>query len=165
MIQLAIATDAPVVKTPHSQVAGLIVAGVLVLFAAAQLFTYEDFANEFMAFGMSASLAAFVAAIVPIAEVFALPFLLRMRLSLAMRIVSMALGWLVAVFWVGMAVYAVTQGLEFVPLLGATVPLIVGWWAPMTLLALVVLVVWASWGQWPLTRSADASHVTAVKKK
>ncbi|MNR47772.1 hypothetical protein D3C85_1669190 [compost metagenome] len=85
-------------------------------------------------------------------EVAALPFLLRMPLSLAMRFVSMASGWLVVVFWLAVQVYLNVNGIssDNSGLLGTVVETNVSWMTVFGLLLLGAFAAWISWGMWPL---------------
>ena len=88
-------------------------------------------------------------------EVAAVPFLLGMRLSPAMRVVSMVSGWLVLLGWF---VTLILQNLSSHVianngLLGATVSLPVGWWSVLLIFAAGVLAAWAAWGMWALRHS------------
>ena len=137
----------------------LAVAAVFVLLATAQLFSFEDFPQvieDMWLPGVSTALATVLAALIVVAEVFAVPFLLRMRLSIAMRCVSMGLGWLVGVWWLGVLIWQnVSVGaLINNGLLGSTLSLPVGWWSVALQCAVLVLIGWASWGLWPLRTGA-----------
>lgn len=144
-------------KTAIAGRVGILAAAIIVLFLVGQLFTYEKFPavlNDMWLPGVGQPQSIVLAALTVLAELFALPFLLRMRLSLAMRVVSMAMGWLVVVFWLCVLVWqnVTPSALTNAGLLGATVSLAVGWWMVLAVLALGVLAAWASWGLWPLRR-------------
>lgn len=151
-------TAAPESKTKNIKIVSIALAAVFVVLAVAQLYSYEDFPNVIASLWLPGGrpLAALVAALIVTGEVLAIPFLLGMRLSHAMRIVSMAAGWLVILAWLKIAIIinvsanAITNG----GILGATVPVIPGWWMVCLFVALGVLSAWASWGMWPLPARA-----------
>lgn len=140
-------------RTKEAKQISLMYAAVLVIFVVAQLFTYDEFIELVVGFGLPFS-EGFVRVLVPVlisAELFALPFLLRMRLSIAFRWVSMVLGWLVAASWLFITSWlAVTmQPAETIGFLGTAVDLVPGWWAVFISLALCIMALWSSWGLWP----------------
>jgi hypothetical protein len=147
-------TAAPAPKTNNIRIISIILAALFAVMAVAQLFTYETFANVLGDLWLPGGTTSshIMAALIVIYEVFALPFLLSMRLSLAMRIVSMVSGWLVVAVWLFLSVWenamAETVGNSW--LLGDTVHLPVGWWSVLWGIAVGILVGWTSWGMWPL---------------
>jgi hypothetical protein len=146
----------PKPKTANVRLVCLLLAAMLVVLAVAQLFTFEQFAEVFIAMALPGSdvLAPVYGAVIVTLEVFALPFLLAMRLSTAMRIFSMVVGWLAIAVWLFLSVWGASMG-EIAAnsgLLGATVVLPVGWWSVSFSIALGVLAAWAAWGMWPLGR-------------
>lgn len=152
------ATPASDAKTPAASRVGVALAGVLVIFATAQLFGFEKFPKiieEMVLPGVDEGRAVILAALLVACEVFAVPFLLRMRLSVAMRVFSMVAGWLVGSWWLLVVMYQnfVVSITDTVGLLGATVAIPPGIWSLFLILGLDVLVVWASWGLWPLGRT------------
>jgi hypothetical protein len=93
--------------------------------ATAQLFSYEKFPSVMSGYwllGDQATVHLFAAGIVS-SEVFALPFLLRMKVSPLMRALSMVCSGVVAITWLVVSLWAVTtvNGLTNGGLLGATV--------------------------------------------
>ncbi len=141
-------------KTVESGLAAYLFAGLLIIFAVGQLFEFDKFIELFGAFNFlgGEAVSRIAAAMIVVFEVFALPFLLGMRLSKLFRIVSMVLGWF-AVFgwlkislWINMAANSATN----FGLLGTKIQLIPGWWAVPFCVALCILAVWVSWGLWPL---------------
>jgi hypothetical protein len=147
------ALPAPRPRTENAKKISLFYAAILVVFAVAQLFTFDEFVRFFSSLNMpiSNAWAYALAPIVIVAEVFALPFLLRMKLSIAFRWFSMMLGWLVAGIWFFVSLWVVTMQPEAqtVGFLGTAVNLVPGWWAVFASLALGILATWASWGLWP----------------
>lgn len=146
-------TLAPVPKTKDVQRIAVFYAVILVVMAVAQLFTFDEFLKLVGSFGFPGGiqLAHITTAFLVVAEVFALPFLLRMPLSPAFRWLSMILGWLVALIWTLLSLWLVTHGsiVSNVGFLGTVVDLMPGWWALFISIAMGVLAGWASWGMWP----------------
>lgn len=148
---------APQPRTKNSATVALLLAGILVIMAVGQLFSFEKFIPLIESYWLPGGhgTAVVVASLLVTAEVFALPFLLRMRLSTLMRIVSMVAGWLVVAGWLKLAIWAnvAANALSNIGFFGVHVMLPVGWWAVLFTLALGVLFVWAAWGLWPLKQS------------
>ena len=154
MSVFAQSTPSPTPKTDRVKTIATFYAAVLVVFALAQLYTFNEFA-DFMAtlnVPVNETVTFLIAPLIIICEVFALPFLLRMSLSPAFRFVSMACGWLVAAAWFFIALWIMTtvQPIENVGFLGTVVDLTPGWWAVLLSFALGILAAWSSWGMWPL---------------
>lgn len=150
---LSKATEAPKPKTRNAWMASLLLAAFLVIMAVGQLFTFEDFPRTIDAMWLPGGLtfATIVAALIVTLEVLALPFLLGLRLSVAMRILSMIFGWLAIVAWLAVSIGNVLNAdVANSGLLGATVSLPVGWWSILFCMALGILAVWAAWGMWPI---------------
>jgi len=148
-------TSAPKPKTKNIRTISIAVAGVFTVLAVAQLFTFEKFPDLLGEMWFMGNMAAvrFVAALFVTLEVFALPFLLFMRLSCALRVVSMVSSWLVVAGWFLASLYGNISGGDFgSALFGATVSLIEGWWSVLFCIALGILVAWTSWGMWPIGR-------------
>lgn len=152
-------TAAPAAKSAAAAKIAIGTAAIMVMLAVAQLFTFEDFPEVVHAMalpGVNRAEATVLAALTVVAEVFAVPFLLRMMLSPAMRIVSMALGWLVGLWWLAVATLQTLQPQpsDNIGLLGATVELPAEVWSLLLVMSIGVLIVWASWGLWPIRLSA-----------
>lgn len=139
-------------KTSNVRLVSLSLAAVFVVLAVAQLFKFEDFPGVIAGFWLPGgeTVARLVAALLVTCEVLALPFLLAMRLSPAMRILSMGLGWLVIAGWLFLALWAncTTNVIGSMGIFGATLRIPVGWWAAFFFVALAVLAGWAAWGMW-----------------
>lgn len=135
----------------------IFLAGVLVVFSLAQLFTFDEFVELIPAFELpfNGAVEYLLAPLIIAAEVFAIPFLLGMTLSVAFRWLSMMLGWFEFAFWTFVSLWVVLTkpAVETMGFLGTAVPLIPGWWAVFVLLALCIAVAWTSWGLWPGRRS------------
>jgi hypothetical protein len=142
-------TPAPVLKTKNVHQISMILAGFIILMVVAQLFSFEKFPEVLANISIiDDSFASVWAAIIVVLEVAALPFLLRMVLSPLARTCSMVAGWLVTAVWVVLTIAAASLSVS--PLLGATVPLVGGWWSMYFCIGIGVLSVWASWGMWPM---------------
>lgn len=152
-------TIAPPAQTDTARQVALLYAGILVLFLVAQLFTFEEFLQLIPSFHLPVGgLLYLVAPLIVVVELFALPFLLRMSISPALRWVSMVCGWMVATVWLGVTwwVVATQPGASTVGFLGTIGDLSPGWWAVLVAVAMGILTAWASWGLWPGARSTAA---------
>lgn len=140
-------------KTADSVRAAYLYAAILAIFALGQLFTFNEFLALFTGFGVIGgdNVARLMGGIIVICEVFALPFLLGMRLNKFFRTTSMVMGWIVAAGWLKIAIWLniFQSSSTNIGFLGTKVPLIPGWWAVSFVLALCILAAWASWGLWP----------------
>lgn len=153
-------TSAPVPKTTNTIWVSLALAAIMIGLAVAQLYKYEDFPDVISGLGLPGGdvWASTYAAPIVVGEVLAVPFLLRMKLSPAMRIVSMVAGWLVILGWLMIAILTNVNGITVNSgVLGATVPVIAGWWMTGVFLALGLLAAWSAWGMWPC-RAVTAKH-------
>lgn len=130
-------------------------AGLLVVMAVAQLFTFESFLELFDSFGLPGGtvFAYVLASVLVTAEVFALPFLLRMRISVAFRWFSAMLGGLVADIWLFVTLWVqfTAPPVETIGFLGTAVDMMPGWWAVLISTSFGILAIWALWGMWPST--------------
>ena len=146
-------TPAGIPRSLQAKQISIIYAGLLVVFAVTQLFTFDEFLEYFPSLGLPFG-AGFVysfAAIIVASEVFAIPFLLRMSLSPAFRWLSMLLGWFVPLFWFFISIWIISTSpaIESVAFIGGLAELPPGWWAVFTSLALGLMAAWSSWGLWP----------------
>ncbi|MDB5161670.1 MAG: rane protein of unknown function [Candidatus Saccharibacteria bacterium] len=153
MSLLPVATVAPKAKTKDVTRIATFYAILLVIFAVSQLFTYESFLQLMVSFGLpgGTQFTYFLTSLLVVAEVFALPFLLRLPLSRAFRWFSLGCAWLVPVIW--MFVTVVVAGYDLpadnIGFLGTVVSIMPGWWAVFISTAFFILAAWASWGMWP----------------
>lgn len=157
------ATSALPPRTKNITIIAQFFAALLLLMAVGQLFSFEKFIPLLKAFNFPGGdpVALFVATAVVVSEIFAVPFLLQMKLSPLMRMISMICSWVAVALWFLVTVWVtVTKPpVETVGLLGASVDLPVGWWAVLVVLALAVLAVWTTWGLWPYRKShKQSSH-------
>ncbi len=146
-------SPAPVPRSRQISQIGLLYAGILVAMAVTQLFTFDEFIELIYSFNLPVNdvIASSIAPVIVVCEVFALPFLLRMRTSVAFRWLSMFLGWSVAVIWFGISfwtanAYPVVASVGF---FGTVVELVPGWWAVSLSALFGVMAAWTSWGMWP----------------
>ena len=150
-------TPAPKARTKETVKISIIYAAILTIMAVTQLFTFEDFLEHMqnLALPLGEVLIYALGPLIVIAEVFAIPFLLRMSLSPAFRYVSMFFGWFVAAIWLYISIWtaAFNTQVETVGFLGTLVNLPTGWWAVFMSITLVILATWSSWGLWPGKRS------------
>ncbi len=157
MSVLVKSTPAPAPRTDTAAKISILYAAILVVMAVAQLFTFEEFLPyiQSLHLPLSTSTIYVLGPLIVISEVFAVPFLLRMWLSLAFRYLSMFLGWMAAGLWLFISFWTVTSStsVDTVGFLGTVVSLVPGWWAVFISLALGVLAAWSSWGLWPGKRT------------
>lgn len=146
-------TSAKKPKTSESQKIAYMYATILVIFALAQLYTFESFLILLESFWLPGgkTISYLLGGVIVVCEVMALPFLLRLKLSPLMRITSMVLGWLVPIIWFGLTVWLLVtiNSVSNIGFLGTTVKLLPGWWAIFVCIAIGILAAWASWGLWP----------------
>lgn len=146
-------TPAYAPKTDTVKQIALIYAALLVIMSVTQLFTFEDFLALIPQYHLpiNTALETALAPVLVAAEVFAIPFLLRMALSPAFRWFSMFLGWLVAALWLAITLWIVTtaQSVATTGFTGTVGMFPPGWWAVCMSVAFVLLATWASWGMWP----------------
>lgn len=156
------AKNAPQPRTKNIGIIAQFFAALLLVMAIGQLFSFEKFIPLLQEFNFPGGdpTALFVATVVVTSEIFALPFLLRMKLSPLMRIVSMICGWVAVSAWLKLTLWAIMTkpNVDTVGLLGASVDLPVGWWSVLVSLALIVLAVWTTWGLWPYVKQSHKDH-------
>lgn len=153
---LSRSTAPPRPKTRNTWLVSLLLAAFFVVMIVGQLFTFEDFPAvlDTMWIPLGEAWLPVVASMIVTFEVLALPFLLGLRLSVAMRVLSMVFGWLAILTWLVFSLGNNLQGdIANSGFLGATVVLPAGWWTVLFCVALGILAAWAAWGMWPLVRS------------
>ena len=135
---VALAPDAPQVAWAIPVALGY--AGILVIMSLAQLFTLEEFIPIIQDYWLpgGTGVATLVACVVIFAQIFGLPFLLRMVISPLMRWVGIVCAAMVPLVWLGLAFYALAQGyvLENSGMLGEKIPIAAGW--PQLALSMVL---------------------------
>ncbi len=103
---LPVAVAPPKVRHKKAPLMGWIAAGLMCAFAVVHLFRIDTFVPEMShVFADNRLVTAWVASAIVTAEVFAVPFLLRMRLSPLAQYVSGALGVFVPLFWLLIAIW------------------------------------------------------------
>jgi hypothetical protein len=151
-------TPPPRPKTEAVRTISIALAGIFVLMAVAQLFTFEKFATVISAMWLPGGdiMTPIRAAVIVTLEVAAVPFLLSMRLSPAMRVISMVAGWCTILAWFSASVWQNTSGnvIANSGFLGATAKLPVGWWSILLCAGLAILAGWSAWGMWPFAKSS-----------
>ncbi|MFZ2494407.1 MAG: S24/S26 family peptidase [Candidatus Saccharimonadales bacterium] len=100
------ALDPPKTRHHYALYFGWVAAVVMICFAVVHLFRIDTFVPELQrALGLSRDVAAWSAGVIVCAEVFALPFLMRMKLSLLAQYISGLLGVAVPLFWTLVAIW------------------------------------------------------------
>jgi len=103
---LPIAQDPPKLRTKQGPVLGWIAAFILIAFSLVHLFRIDTFVPELsLALGSNQTLTLWVASILVSMEVFALPFLMRMRLSPLAQYVSGAFVVIVPLVWLLISIW------------------------------------------------------------
>jgi hypothetical protein len=153
MIGFAIASPAAAPRTKESAKIAILYAGLLTVMAVAQLFTFEKVIVFFDSLFVPPA-GMLIPTLLVVGEVFALPFLLRMSLSVAFRWVSLGLSILVPVGWVSLSIWAANARIMTgtTGLFGTLDPLGYGAWTISFSLALLLLSLWSAWGLWPKPR-------------
>lgn len=142
-------------KLPRTKDAGTIAlfyAAVLVVLVTAQLFSFEKFIPLIETFALPGMhTGRFIAVALVVCGVFALPFLLGMKLSEGMRWFSMVAGWIVPAVWLVLSLwFNITQpAVPNAGFLGTSIELEPGWWTVFVAIGLGILAAWSSWGRWP----------------
>jgi hypothetical protein len=147
-----IATKAEEPRTTAIRNGAWAYAAVLVVMTLGQLYAFEKFIPLLENYRLPGEYgtAAILASVIVIAEVLALPFLLRMTLSPLMRWVSLFSGLLVAGLWFGLALISMNESPAFVSgLFGVKVPLYTGIAFLILTLLIAILAVWSASGLWP----------------
>lgn len=147
-------------KTPQTKASGqmaYVLAALLTIMLVGQLFTFETFIEWIASLGLPlGDMGVYlIASIIVIAELLALPFLLRMALSPAFRWVSMVFGWIAVSAWIFFSAWTLfVAPVDLIAFIGTVAPVAPGWWALLISIALGFLTAWVSWGLWPGARSA-----------
>lgn len=109
-LRLPHAQDAPRPRNKNAVIVGWIAASIMALFAVIHLFRIDTFVPELDGvLPGGRELAGWAAVLIVIAEVFAIPFLLRMKLSSLARIVSAIFSVMVPLTWLLVAVWGLGQ--------------------------------------------------------
>lgn len=103
---IPVAQDPPAVRTKQGPLLGWIAAVILIVFSLVHLFRIDTFVPELaLALGSTQMLTLWAATIIISMEVFALPFLMRMRLSPLAQHVSGSFAVLVPLVWLLIAIW------------------------------------------------------------
>jgi len=147
------AVQAKPARTAESKKVAWLYAIILDLMALFQILSFSRFIMVIDSYWLPGGLpsSSFIAGALIGAELLAIPFLLRLKLSPAFRVFSMGLSWVVALAWLLLTLDAqiTTNDLRNVGFLGGDIQLVPGWWAVCISVAFGVLAIWASWGLWP----------------
>jgi len=164
---IAESTTAKKPRTPESQKIAYMYAAILVIFGLAQLYTFDKFLVLLESFWLpgGAPVARLMGSVIVSSEVLALPFLLRLKLSQHMRVISMVCGWIVPIVWLKIALWLnlTVNAVSNIGFLGTVVRLVPGWWVVLVSIALGILAAWASWGMWPF--AIRARHLKNSKSE
>ena len=135
-----------------------IYAAVLVVMVVGQLFSFEKFIPLIESYALpgGARTALLVAGLIVTTEVFALPFLLRMPVSLLMRWFSLLCGAVAAGIWLGLAIFALmsAQNLDNSGMLGTKIAISAGFVQLCLSIVLTILAIMSIVGLWPSTHHA-----------
>lgn len=141
-------------RSDTAKIAAWAYAAVLVVMAIGQLYAFEKFIPLVAEYGLPGgdTTATLVAALVVVTEVFALPFLLRMRVSPLMRWVSLACSVAVASIWVKLSLWAYCTMVVIANsgMLGTKVTVPMGIVSLGLSVGLLVLALYCVWGLWPV---------------
>lgn len=148
-----VAVAAPAVRTKESRRIAMLVSVVFFALALTQLVSFPGFIEALFYFHLSYTQSAWLGSILVGSELLAIPFLLRWRLSIGFRVVSMKLGWFASLGWIVLSIEGIIDAVPSVPFFGGVIHLVPALWEPCLSIALVILVAWASWGLWPLWRN------------
>ena len=133
---LPVAQDPPKVRTARAHMYGWVASVILIALALIHLFRIDTFVPELsLVFNGNRDLTLWVASLIVIMEVFALPFLLRMRLSPLAQYVSGAFAVLVPLTWSVIAIWTQNTGVSTAQL-GEFVSL------PSSMLLVIANIVW-----------------------
>jgi hypothetical protein len=117
--------------------------------ALMQLFAFESFPDVIASYDISfvSDLSPVVAALIVCLEVLALPFLLWMKVSRLMRVVSFISGWFVLLFWLKVGIWqsVTTVYISNAGLFGAKIVVPQGWWLVSYSAILIILMGYVTW--------------------
>jgi glucan phosphoethanolaminetransferase (alkaline phosphatase superfamily) len=151
-------------KTNDSKHIAWFYAAIITVLTALQLFTIDTNIESLKGLGLTDAARRLWLVAGVVLGVFALPFLLRMKLSVGLRWCSMWAGWAIPILG---GIYTVWLNLTGVSTLTFSVAgnefgLFVGWWMIFLNIGMGLLAAWASWGLWPArSRRAKRTHSIA----
>ena len=144
---------------PRSEITKNVALGyavILVVMVILQLFSFEKFIPLMQDYRLPGGhgTATLVACVIVFCEVFALPFLLRMRVSPLMRWFSLACGIIVPLLWTWLAVTVLMaeNTLTNSGMLGTKLAVPAGAAQLILSLILFALAAYSTWGLWPTLR-------------
>ena len=160
-----VATSPVKPKTKDSALAAQVYAGILVVVEVVWLLGFDRFVAALDSYGLPGWNGGLVAAIcLSLFGIFALPFLLQMKLSPAMRFVSMVSSWLMVALWLTLSVWSTvfSDQIPSVALVAPVLELPPGWWMITLATGIGILCVWSTWGLWPY---GHRSSLETARKK
>ncbi len=134
-------------KNNYISIVSIILAAIFIIVSLGQLYLLDDFLNIVIGLNIpgGAGFATFLVCFVIVLEVFSLPFLLGMSLSIAMRFCSMVSSWLVMAIWLFLWCWAITC----VKSLNTLGDWFISIWMLLPFTVVVALIALSSWGMWP----------------
>lgn len=151
MTKWPVAEKAPRARRAYSPYIAYIYVVALVSMVVPQLFAYEDFPNTLTGYGINLGWATLFAGLIVFSEIFAIPFLLRMRLSPLFRWFSLICSGLVPLLWAilllvrSCSAEATTNAAVF----GSKLPVDFGLWVFLWVVFLSILFAWSGEGLAP----------------
>ncbi|MDB5183507.1 MAG: rane protein of unknown function [Candidatus Saccharibacteria bacterium] len=140
----------------NAQTVAWVYVTILAIMVVGQLFAFEDFVPLMASYvvPINYGMSTFVACLIALTEVFALPFLLRMPLSPLMRWFSLVCGILAPAIWVKLGLFAVFghTALTNSGMFGTKVSIHSGWLQLIVSLLLLGLAAWSAYGLWPVRK-------------
>ncbi|MDB5165847.1 MAG: rane protein of unknown function [Candidatus Saccharibacteria bacterium] len=152
-MQFAKASNVKKPKQLSVVAASLYLAGFFTIAAVLQLFAFESYPGVIQSYGLpfADGFALPLAALVVVLEVFAIPYLLWMKLSPPMRLVSMISGWLALAYWLGVGIWQgiVDFTIANAGLFGAKLLMPQGRWLVCYCAVLLILMIYVVWNMPP----------------
>lgn len=154
-------------RTKETKVVSLILAALFTLMALSQLFRLDNFIPLLDSFEIPGVPGRAAAITLTLAAVFAVPFLLRMKLSIGFRYLSLFFGWLVVIGWLYIVSWLNISDIhvDTVGIFGSEVTVVPGAWVIFFVTAIGILMAWSTWGMWPGRLSSDGSGAPRNKKE
>lgn len=143
-------------KSSDSKKVAYFFAAILIIFALGQLFTFNEFLDLICDYRLIGGvfIGRLFGGLLIISEVFALPFLLGMRLNQTFRIISMVMSWVASLGWLKLSIWLniSANSINNFGFLGTKIQIVPGLWVISFSFALCILSAWASWGLWPILK-------------
>jgi len=119
---------------------------ILMVFALAQLFTFDEFLQSINSLGahIEPIVSNLLGVLIVVSEVFALPFLIDMKLSTPVRAIGRVFGVLAPLIWLKLSLWSVLTGITVknLGILGDKFQLAPGWWAVALSIFLLAMAIW-----------------------